>query len=288
MEVVKIKRQAYKLLEDAIDTHIHVNPDLKERLLGGFEAAEEAKEAGMKAIVIKSHYTMSIVQANIVSDAITGIDVFGGITLNQSVGGFNPAGVEVAIKYGAKIVWMPTVSAKCNLMNKGKDFSKGLSVFNEKKGEQSKLRPEVIEILDLIAKGNIILATSHISFEETLALIKECNRIGVKKILINHPQNVYASMDIQRQKEIVEMGAYLEHCFNLCTPHLPIIHADDFAKSILTLGPDHCVMATDMGQLDNFKPTEGLRVFIQMMLDRGVKSDWIKKMVQDNPVKLLY
>jgi len=283
-----MKREAFRLLENAIDTHIHVNPDLKERLLDGFEAAEEAKKVGMKGIVIKSHYTMSIIQANIVSNIISGIDVFGGITLNQSVGGFNPEGVEVAIKYGAKIIWMPTVSAKCHLMNKGKDFSKGLTVFDEKLPEQQKIHSELKEILDLIAKANIVLATSHLSYEEIKALIKECQYIGVKKIIINHPQNIYAKMNIERQKDIIGMGAYLEHCFNLCTPHLPIIRADDFAKSIITLGPDHCIMATDMGQLDNFTPVEGLRVFIQMMLDRGVKSDWIEKMVQINPAKLLY
>ena len=37
---------------------------------------------------------------------------FGGIVLNNSVGGLNCNAIDAAIAMGAKIVWMPTVSAK--------------------------------------------------------------------------------------------------------------------------------------------------------------------------------
>lgn len=282
-----MKREETKLLEGAIDTHIHVSPDLKERLFDGFEAAEQAKKFGMKAIVIKNHYVMSAYQARIISEVKKDIDVFGGITLNTFIGGFNPDAVDISIKFGSKVVWMPTVSAAAHLKSKGKNYRKGLSVFKGGIDNSGEIRTEVKEILDLIAKANIVLATSHLSYNEIIALIKEARKVGVKKILITHPQNKYANMNIPMQKKVVEMGAYLEHCFNLCTPHLPLIKADDIAEAIHAVGPSQCIMATDMGQVDNFPPAEGLRVFIRMMLDRDIKPEWIKMMVKDNPTKLL-
>lgn len=283
-----MSREDLQLLVGAIDFHIHVNPDTKERLLDGFQAAEQAKAAGMKAIVLKSHHTMSAVQSAMVSRIVQGIDVFGGVTLNTSVGGFNPKAVEVAISHGARVVWMPTVSSASHLRSKRKPYSGGLSVFSGGLDNPGEIRPEVREILDLVARANIVLATSHLSCAEVMALLDEARRIGLKKVVVTHPQNTCVGMTVDMQKEAAEKGAYLEQCFNFCTPHLPLVRPDEFAAAIKTIGPSRCIMATDMGQVDNFPPVEGLRVFIRMMLDRGIEPAWIRVMTSENPARLLY
>ncbi|MGE5541563.1 MAG: DUF6282 family protein [Bacillota bacterium] len=279
--------RAEQYLRGAVDMHIHCNPDTKERLMDGYQVARQARDAGMKAIVLKDHHTVSSDRARMITAVVDGIEVYGGITLNSSVGGLNPSAVESAIKLGAKVVWLPTVNAASNMKSKSKPYSNGISVFKGGLDSPGEVRPEVAEICKLVADAGIILATGHISSVEVMAVLDVARKTGLDRVLVNHPQNRCVGMGPSAQKEAAEKGAYLEQCFNFCTPHLPLLKADDLAAGIREVGPSRCVMATDMGQVDNFTPAEGLRVFIQMMLDRGITADEIRTMVSAIPARLL-
>ncbi|KZL89812.1 DUF6282 family protein [Clostridium magnum] len=97
------------LLKDVIDTHIHTAPDNRPRKFTDIEIASEAAAVGAKAIIIKSHVVPTMDRAYIAEQVVNGIKVFGGIALNNAVGGLNVEAVNNAISMGAKIVWLPTV-----------------------------------------------------------------------------------------------------------------------------------------------------------------------------------
>jgi hypothetical protein len=286
-----------KLLQGAIDTHIHASPNIMETKVDAIEAAQMARDAGMKAIVIKDNWSISAGTAYLVNRIVTDIDVFGGIVLNSCVGGINPEAVQVAIKYGkgAKIIWMPTSSSMNHLKFFGSN-KKGISILRE-----GKLIPELLEILDIIAENNLVLATGHLSIQEQQLLIKEAIRQGVKKVLINHPELQLINIPVTIQKEFAEMGAYLEYCFVNCTPGitLPIkayggvsfkyVEPLKIREMIKQVGAEHCIMATDMGSLKaSPAPIEGMKMFIASMLELGVSESEIEQMVKINPSKLLY
>jgi hypothetical protein len=98
-------------LKGAIDLHLHAGPDVRERKLTYLEAALQAKEAGMKAILIKSHSTITADIASLIQPLVTDISVLGGVALNYPLGGLNPEAVEAALRLGAKQIWMPTLSS---------------------------------------------------------------------------------------------------------------------------------------------------------------------------------
>ena len=98
-------------LEDAIDLHVHSAPDVDVRRFNDLDLAREAERAGMGAILIKSHQNSTVERAWLVSKVVTGIQVFGGLVLNETVGGLNVAAVKLALAMGAKEIWMPTRSA---------------------------------------------------------------------------------------------------------------------------------------------------------------------------------
>ena len=56
----------------------------------------------------------------------TNFTMFVSVTLNKVIGGINPLAVETALKLGAKVVWLPTQSAKNHLHKTGKDPSIGI------------------------------------------------------------------------------------------------------------------------------------------------------------------
>src|ERR1051325_8180798 len=99
-------------LTGAIDIHAHTDPDGVPRSIDAIDLAKLAKSRGMRSIVLKNHYEPTASLAYIVRKEVPGIDVFGGISLDLTVGGVNPAAVEWMTKvkggYG-KVVWLPTL-----------------------------------------------------------------------------------------------------------------------------------------------------------------------------------
>ena len=84
-------------LSGAIDMHAHSDPDGVPRKIDAVDLARLVKERGMRGIVLKNHYEPTASLAYIVRKDVPGIEVFGGISLDLTVGGVNPAAVESAI-----------------------------------------------------------------------------------------------------------------------------------------------------------------------------------------------
>src|SRR4051812_15024401 len=105
-------------LAGVIDFHCHVAPDAMPRSISEFDLARFAKRAGMRALVIKSHYLMTADRAQVVMQELCGIEVFGGVVLNRAVGGINP---EVVLKmsqidgHRGKVVWLPTFDSEAQV-----------------------------------------------------------------------------------------------------------------------------------------------------------------------------
>lgn len=288
-----LERQAREMLRGVIDFHIHTGPDIYPRLLNDIEVARQAKRAGMRAILIKSHATITGDRAQI-AQTLTSFPVYGGLALNWHVGGLNKYAVECAAKLGASQVWMPTTHA-CNYLkyvdhvpmfakSMPKDI-KGISIFKE----DGSLVPEVGPILEIIAKNGLILATGHLSPEEGLALIPEARKAGVEKIVITHPVASFVNYSVDQMRQALSRGAtYLEHVFNDCTPQvanpLPPSALGDAIKAI---GPEYCIMSTDSGQVVNPPPVKVMAWYIKEMLQYGFSPKAIRTMTIVNPGRIL-
>ena len=252
-----LEKQAGKMLQGTIDFHIHTGPDIYPRLLNDIEVARQAKRAGMKAILIKSHATITGDRAQI-AQSVTNFPVFGGVALNWHVGGLNKYAVECAAKLGAKEVWMPTTHAANYLKyvdhvpmfakSMPKDI-KGISILRE----DGSLVPELGPILETIARNGMILATGHLSPEEGLALIPEARKAGVEKIVVTHPVATFVNYSVDQMREALSRGAtYLEHVFNDCTPQVANpLPPSALGDAIRAIGPEFCIMSTDSGQVVN-------------------------------------
>ena len=276
------------LVRGAIDMHMHPGPGGLCRL-DAIEAAEQARQAGMKAIVLKSHsYTAAV--AVMVSKLVEGVQVFGSICLDYEIGGLNLNAVENAARLGAKVVWMPTFSSK-NSINKMRALGlpmrgDGISLLDD----DGKLVPELDPILSVIKQHDMVLASGHISPRESLILVDEARRRGITKIVITHPtdrefgEEPYTMEDLQR---LAGMGAVLEFTLVGMLPNEFCHDPANIAQTILTIGPEHCLISTDLGQPQNPLPVEGLRLLIATMLHHGLSQDQVEIMAKSNPASLL-
>jgi hypothetical protein len=261
--------------------HVHAAPDVIDRKIDAFELVTKAKKAGMKGIVLKCHDTPTTMLAWALSRVISGIKIYGSVTLNiSSTGGINPEAVKVAFKLGAKIVWMPTKSAGNQLAYEGK--SGGIKIMRN--GVVSK---EVEETLNIIAENKGILATGHLSVEESIVLVDTAKSMGINKLIITHPTWYIINMPIDIQKELARKGAYIEYTANLTTMRGGLIRAKLIAEQIRTISAEHCILTSDLGQPENPYPDEGFNLFLKNLIDEGISMEELKIMISINPTKLL-
>src|SRR5438309_11867636 len=180
-------------LSGAIDMHAHADPDGTPRKIDAIDLARLAKERGMRAIVLKNHYEPTASLAYIVRKEVPGIEAFGGIDLNLTVGGVNPAAVErmTMMKGGwGRVVWMPTFDAENQVR-----FSKEKRPFVPV-SRNGQLLPEVKTVLGLIAKHKLTLATGHSSAQEGLMLLRAAKDLGIDRMVVTHPMLSPVKMSI--------------------------------------------------------------------------------------------
>src|SRR3989304_4107834 len=192
--------------------HIHFGPDPSvERRVDALEAALQAKEAGMRAIVLKSHDYPTAPVAYTVSQIVKDIRIYGSLSLDFANGGLNVPAVEASAKMGAKVIWMPTFSSAEDRKKRNLP-GEGIYILDD----DDKVLPQVGEIMEIIKSYNMILATGHLSLKETLILVDEAKKIGLPKVAVTHP--LLNGFSLDEQKQMVMLGAIIEHCFTDCMP----------------------------------------------------------------------
>jgi len=276
------------LLKDAIDMHMHPGPGAMCRL-DAIDAARQAQQAGMRAIVLKSH-PGGVAVANMVSQMVPGIKVLGSVTLNFEVGGLNHYAVSSAAMAGARVVWMPTFAAANSI-----DKMRGLGLPLQGEGislldKTGKLVPEMDAILKLIKKFDMVLASGHISPQETFVLFHEAQKMGVKRMVVTHPLDAEFSekvFTVDELKQLAKIGAYSEFTLVGILPNEFCHDPVKIVKNIKDIGPEHCIISTDLGQPQNPLPVEGMRLFIATLLHHGLTQKEVEQMVKINPAVLL-
>jgi hypothetical protein len=273
-----------RALSGAIDIHVHTSPDDRPRSLDAFEAARQARARGMRAIVLKNHYESTAGLAYLVRLVVPDIQIFGGIDLNLTVGGINPAAVEHMTRVSGgfgRVVWMPTFDAE-NQVRYSKEQRPFVSIS---RGGQ--LLPEVREVISIIAKHGLVLATGHSSPDEGLLLLREGRRQGVRQMVVTHAMLAPVLMDLPRMTEAVKLGAFIEFAGgSLATKDAPA-RLTRFTEAIRSLGPASCILSSDLGQVGNALPADGFGEFLVALRAKGFSDRELALMSKENPARLL-
>jgi hypothetical protein len=273
-----------RALSGAIDIHVHAFPDDRPRSLDAIEAARQARARGMRAIVLKNHYESTAGLAYLVRLVVPDIQIFGGIDLNLTVGGINPAAVEHMTRVSGgfgRVVWMPTFDAE-NQVRYSKEQRPSVSI--SRGGE---LLPEVREVIAIIAKHGLVLATGHSSPAEGLLLLREGRRQGVRQMVVTHAMLAPVLMDLPHMAEAVKLGAFIEFVGgSLATKDTPA-RLTRFTEAIRSLGPASCILSSDLGQVGNALPADGFGEFLVALRAKGFSDQEIALMSKENPARLL-
>ncbi len=261
-----------------IDLHVHVAPGSRgPRAVNAFEAARLAQRDGMRALLIKNHYTETASQAYLVSQIVPGIEVYGGIVLNRSVGGINPAAVETMASMTGdlgRVVWLPTFDSEHNAPDAD-------NVPITRNGE---LLPAVRRVFEVMNEHDLALATGHVSPEESLLVIRAARAAGIQRIVVTHPASGLVGMSLEMQREAALLGALLEYTIMSVVGQGPF---EEFVARIRAVGAENVVLTTDLGQVGNPVHVDGLRAILPRLAGAGFSQVEIDMMTKRNPARLL-
>ena len=273
-----------KPLTGVIDIHVHSAPDSTPRSIDAIDLARLAKAQGMRGLVLKNHYEPTASLAYLVRKEVPGIEAFGGIDLNLSVGGMNPSAVEhmAAITGGyGRFVWMATFDSENQVR-----FSKQDRPF-VRIAQDGQLVPEAKAVIAVIAKHNLVMATGHSSPAECLMLLREAKAQGVQHMVVTHAMVDPVHMSEAQMVESAKLGAYVEFVYNGLIGTSKQYGFADYAKAIRAIGVDHSILSSDMGQVGNPIHTDALLTYFKGLREQGFTQAEIEQMSRTNPARLI-
>lgn len=282
-----------EVLDGAYDMHLHAFPDpLIDTGWTQAQITKAATDAGMGGLLFKAHtfptaatvpFVNEMVEAYAKSIGKRPAHAYGSIVLNNFVGGLNPDSVEMCVRLGAKAVWLPSHDSAHHARVLGEEG--GIELLDENDRPVKKL----CEVIEIVAANDLILDTSHAGTKERFIVVEEAKRMGVKRFAITHPNWNVTKMTLEQEVEMGKMGAYIGLFAYGDIPNFNNPNCDPMymLECIRAVGPDHCIIASDLGTVVNVHPVEGMKLFTRILLACGVSKADIRKMCVDNPKYLL-
>ncbi len=272
--------------------HVHTNPDLRLRAYSDLDLADAAVRVGARAIVIKSHLGFTVNRAAIANEYVrkvygenTGFTMYGGVVMNKVIGGVNPEAVEKGLKLGAKVIWLPTQSAKRHMEKMGQDPAKGIELVRD-----GKVVPDLMDVFRLIRDYDVALGTAHVSPEEAFIVVEAARDAGIKKIVITHPEWWVCDYSIEDQIRLVkDYDVILERCYaqNMGKGKPYHLNLKENAELIQEIGYEHVMADTDGGQTENPDWETEMYEYMHYLVEYGIPIEQVYHMTKTIPYRLL-
>jgi hypothetical protein len=272
-------------LKGAIDMHFHLEaatPKESPPVAHSIDVVRRAYSQGMRGLVIKHHWEPTGTVAYLLRKEIPGFEIFGGIVMNPTNGGENPAAVDFMgtqiAGYPGQIVWMPTDS---DIQARNSGDPNRLFTPVTRNGE---LLPETKAVIAMIVKDNLVLASGHISPEDALLVFAEGRKQGVHRMIETHAMDLAGKMNLEQMQEAAKLGAILEFDFrNILSEN------GRRADAIRKIGPEHCLISEFWTgrQPVEYAGFDGVGQFVDAMHARGFTDHELDVMFKENPARLL-
>ena len=293
--------RARELVAGGFDPHVHVAPDFAERRITDLELADRCAEVGLAGFGLKSHYTSTAERAAVVNAVKPGTRALGTLVLNNAVGGLNATAVEVAARGGARIVWLPTVSAPgefAEVEHFDPDGKVPVWVRFELElraagahphpvavlDEDEKPSAELHEVLEVIAAHQLVLATGHLSRAEIEVVVDAAIDHRIETIVVTHPEFPSQSVPPEVQQRLARKGALMERAFT--TPYTGKCSWEQVFAATRAVGAQHTVWGSDLGQVFNPPVEDGLAIMADQFLANGFTEQEVRTMAVDNTRRL--
>lgn len=258
-------------------------------VLDPLDRVEAAARDGFRSVVLIDHREpVSPVAAFLRGNEAfrPAIPVTAGIVLNHEVGGLNVFAAEHCLMLEGRLVAMPTLSSQ----NYARKFRRALSRESNTAGaaaagrltivdERLVLRPDVQDILALVADHDAVLDAGYGHLSEVWVLIEEAKRHGIDRILVRDPDR-YAGAAADEIGALADAGVFIGFTLTDAGDETErFVRFDRVARErlVLHLLP-RAPPATRLA---------GAGAFVERILDGGASESEVRSMVADAGTQLL-
>jgi uncharacterized protein DUF6282 len=272
-----------RLLKGALDLHFHMDPWTPDRVRGaGIEEVRVARSRGMRGLVIKDHNEPTAPLAYHLRQEMPGFELYGGFCMNLPNGGINPAGVEFMATQirgePGRIVWMPAGDTAKEVRESKNPNGPFVAVSRD--GE---LLPDVKQVISIVAKHGLVIASGHILPEEALMVFREAKRQGVQHMIATHAFDLAGKMTVEQMQEAAKLGAFIEFDFRNTLE-------GGRMDAIRKVGPQFCFLSefwTKVSPSREYGGLDGVGAFAEAMRAHGFTDRELDLLFKENPAKAL-
>ena len=272
------------------DVHVHSSPCVAPRKADDIDTVLAYEQAGFAGCVLKGHCESTVGRAAAAGRGRS-VEVFGGLALNATVGGFNAVAVASALSMGARVIWLPTVDARAHHASGlahppscAPALPRGAGFAAPPVDPTS--APALRTIFSLVAEADAVLATGHVGADEVAWVVREARAVGVRRILLTHPLFTVPGLSLSATRALTEQGAFAEVTAYQWL-HQDGMSADVLAALVRELGPARCVLSSDGGQPDSPAGPEALLGMVEVLAAEGVDRGALAAMSFENPAALV-
>jgi hypothetical protein len=195
-------------VRDLVDVHVHSAPSLVPRHDDDRGTLDAARSVGITTVVLKAHEGSTAERA-----ALLGPGAVGGVVLNSPVGGANPDAVTVAAALGGRVAWLPTISSPAHQAAERQPeltAHTGVRLSTVAVVVDGEVLPAWLEVFDAVAAAGMVLASGHLTMDETIVAFTAARRRGVERLLVNHPLLPFLDWRDEHGPALQAIGARLE------------------------------------------------------------------------------
>lgn len=285
-----------ELIQYHVDMHVHSNPDcspLHPQHASNEDVVKLCHDAGMHGFVLKTHMWPAVGLAKKLNEMYDDFTVYPSVSLNLTAGGPYPWVMDMAIKNGARFVWLPTWSSindkKCAggftqlvINEKSNEYLQDIpdEQFYTVCDENGELKDNIKKIIEMAKEANIVLGTGHGTTEEALQVMRYANSIGYKKVVFTHPACNLDAYSMDQLKEFAQLGGVIELTTLCVQPEINTMTPQLWKETCEACGYDHCMLSSD--QFFDWTPPIPVQYekLMHDMYDLGCTMEQLKTMAQ--------
>ncbi|KND57486.1 hypothetical protein BVER_05801 [Candidatus Burkholderia verschuerenii] len=115
----------------------------------------------------------------------------------------------------------------------------------------------------------------------------EAKDYGINEVIFSHPDSNSVGANRQEIRDMCALGAVCEFCALGCLPSLMRMKPKDFADVVGDIGEDKVILTTDYFFEWSPPGPETMRMLIGTFLALGMSETAVRKMVRENPARML-
>jgi hypothetical protein len=298
-------------VKDTIDIHCHAHEGQQDALA----LAQHASKQGMRGLLYKTipgrdrpMQTLQRLQESLdrwcEAEEVAPIAAWAGYNVAPTNRPPSAAATREQLEAGVTAVWMPVAMHANTLHQVGgrpiwwgasKDpyeqvppmpWEEALKLGHYLLDEHGRLKPEIREIIHLVADHGAALFFAHATHPEIFAMAEEVDRLGITRAVVDHPFSPFVDLSVEQMQQLARVGVYMNFTFDEISPLLGV---DPYRmyQAIRAVGVEHVTLSSDAGEPLFPNSVECMRLMRAYMRAFGLTEEELHQVTTVNPAHVV-